>query len=178
MNNFPLVDKKGKLYDRFPYIRIRTVGGQSYDYYYFDLDPKQYVPRRYMPASSDGFIPNVKYTNYFMSEQEVMKMFLNAHKKRSEFLFINGSMAIQWSNIDSLEVVMDGNVICFGEVEWNESKAIIKEEPYVVDISDIDLTEDVIETRLFDSKKEIEDYLNSLKITDKKKELMDLFESK
>lgn len=175
MNNFPLVDKKGKLYDRFPYIRIRTVGGQSYDFHYFDNDPKSYVPRRYMTESDDGFIPIVKYTNYFMSEQEVMKMFLNTYKKRSEFLLINGSMAIQWSNIDSLEVIMDGNIICFGEVEWNERKAIIKDEPYIADISEIDLSEDVLETRLFDGKKEVEEYLNSLEITDKKKELMDLF---
>lgn len=175
---FPLMDKKGKLYDRFPYIRIRTVGGQSYDYHYFDLDPKQYVPRRYMAASSDGFIPTVKYTNYFISEQEVMKLFLNAHTKRSDFLLLNGSLGIQWSNIDSLEVIMNGNIICFGEVEWNERNAILKEDPYVADISEIDLSEDVLETRLFDGKKEIEDYLNSLEITDKKKELMDLFESK
>lgn len=178
MNKFPLVDNKGKLYDRFPYIRIRTVGGQSYDYHYFDLDPKSYVPRRYMAASDDGFIPTVKYTNYFMSEQEVMKKFLDAYTKKSEFLFINGSTAIQWSNIDSLEVVMDGNVICFGEVEWNERKAIIKDEPYIADISEIDLSEDVLETRLFDSEKEIGEYLNSLEITDKKKELMDLFKNK
>lgn len=175
MNNFPLVDKKGKLYDRFPFIRIRTVGGQSYDYHYFDLDPKQYVPRRYM-ASTDDFMPIVKYTNYFMSEQEVMKKFLSSYTKKSEFLFINGSMAIQWSNIDSLEVVMNGNIICFGEVEWDDRRAIIKDEPYIADLSEIDLKEEVRDETVIDGKKEIEDYLNSLEISDKKKELMEMIE--
>lgn len=149
---FPLVDDKGKLFDRLPLIVLYLSNGEKIESNYFTKYASTYKPTRYMV--DNGFIPKVEYHTCFISPQWTCKEFLklvNEEIKKEHVVQVSNDSFIMMSNVCKIEVLVgEGDIICYGIGEWDNKNFISSEEPYIANENDIELD--------IESDKEIEKF--------------------
>lgn len=167
---FPLVDKEGKLYDRFPLIILHLNNGEKVKLNYFTEYALGYVPTRYMKDDSDNksFIPTVKYLSAFISPTWIYKEFMRHIESSTRregienVIQVSNNEFVILNNVSKVTIDEDnGDIICFGEPQWALKKAFVEEENvHVVQEHEINHKDE--DNNTFDSRKEIADFIDSI----------------
>lgn len=167
---FPLVDKDGKLYDRFPLIILHLNNGEKVKLNYFTEYALGYTPTRYMKDDSDNksFIPTVKYLSAFISPTWTYKEFMRHIESSTRrggienVIQVSNNEFVILNNVSKVTIDEDnGDIICFGEPQWGHKKAFVEEENiHVVQEHEINYKEE--DNNTFDSRKEIADFIDSI----------------
>lgn len=168
---FPLVDKEGKLYDRFPLIILHLNSGEKVKLNYFTEYAMGYVPTRYMrkDLASESFIPLVEYLSAFISPSWTYKEFIRHVESVSRRGGLGNSMQVSnnefitLSNISKVTIdEYNGDIICFGEPQWGDKKAFVeKENIHVVQENEIMVYNDS-HKEVVDGRKEIYDFIDKM----------------
>lgn len=169
---FPLVDKEGKLYDRFPLIILHLNNGEKVKLNYFTEYAMGYVPTRYMredDSVNKSFIPTVKYLSAFISPSWTYKEFMrhveaaNRRKGIENAIQVSNNEFVTLSNVSKVTIDEEnGDIICFGEPKWGDKKAFVEEENvHVVQENEIMVYDDS-QTEVVEGRKEVNDFIDSL----------------
>lgn len=168
---FPLVDKEGKLYDRFPLIILHLNSGEKVKLNYFTEYAAGYVPTRYMREDivTDSFIPFVEYLSAFISPTWTYKEFMrhvesaNRRGGLENAIQVSNNEFVTLSNVSKVTIDEDnGDIICFGEPKWGDKRASVEEENvHVVQENEIMVYDDS-QTEVVEGRKEVNDFIDSL----------------
>lgn len=168
---FPLVDKEGKLYDRFPLIILHLNSGEKVKLNYFTEYAAGYVPSRYMrdDTVSESFMPLVEYLSAFISPTWTYKEFMrhveaaNRRGGLENAIQVSNNEFVTLSNVSKVTIDEDnGDIICFGEPKWGDKRAFVEEENvHVVQENEIMVYDDS-QTEVFEGRKEVNDFIDSL----------------
>ena len=168
---FPLVDKEGKLYDRFPLIILHLNNGEKVKLNYFTEYAVGYVPTRYMREDTvnNSFMPIVEYLSAFISSswtyKEFMKHTESANRRGGieNAIQVSNNEFVTLSNVCKVTIDEDnGDIICFGEPKWGEKRAYVEEENvHVVQENEIVVYNDS-HKEVVEGRKEVNDFIDSL----------------
>lgn len=168
---FPLVDKEGKLYDRFPLIILHLNSGEKVKLNYFTEYAMGYVPTRYMREDTvnESFMPLVEYLSAFISPTWTYKEFMrhvesvNRRGGLENAIQVSNNEFVTLSNVSKVTIDEDnGDIICFGEPQWGHKKAFVEgENVHVVQENEIMVYDDS-QTEVVEGKKEVNDFIDSL----------------
>ena len=168
---FPLVDKEGKLYDRFPLIILHLNSGEKVKLNYFTEYAAGYVPTRYMREDivTDSFIPFVEYLSAFISPTWTYKEFMrhvesaNRRGGLENAIQVSNNEFVTLSNVSKVTIDEDnGDIICFGEPKWGDKRASVEgENVHVVQENEIMVYDDA-QTEVVEGRKEVNDFIDSL----------------
>lgn len=168
---FPLMDKEGKLYDRFPLIILHLNSGEKVKLNYFTEYAAGYVPTRYMKddATNNSFMPLVEYLSAFISPSWTYKEFMrhveaaNRRKGIENAIQVSNNEFVTLSNVSKVTIDEEnGDIICFGEPKWGDKKAFVEEENvHVVQENEIMVYDDS-QTEVVEGRKEVNDFIVSL----------------
>ena len=168
---FPLVDKEGKLYDRFPLIILHLNSGEKVKLNYFTEYAVSYVPTRYMrdDVVNNSFMPLVEYLSAFISPTWTYKEFMrhmesvNRRGGLENAIQVSNNEFVTLSNVSKVTIDEgNGDIICFGEPKWGDKRAYVeKENIHVVQENEIMVYDDS-QTEVVEGKKEVNDFIDSL----------------
>ena len=168
---FPLVDKQGKLYDRFPLIILHLNSGEKVKLNYFTEYALGYVPTRYMQedVANKSFMPIVEYLSAFISPSWTYKEFMrhvestNRRQGLENAIQVSNNEFVTLGNISKVTIDEDnGDIICFGEPKWGDKRAFVEEENvHVVQENEIMVYNDS-QTDVIEGRKEVNDFIDSL----------------
>lgn len=169
---FPLVDKEGKLYDRFPLIILHLNSGEKVKLNYFTEYAAGYVPTRYMredTVNNSSFMPFVEYLSAFISPTWTYKEFMrhveaaNRRGGLENAIQVSNNEFVTLSNVSKVTIDEDnGDIICFGEPKWGDKRAFVEEENvHVVQENEIMVYDDS-QTEVVEGRKEVNDFIDSL----------------
>ena len=168
---FPLMDKDGKLYDRFPLIILHLNNGEKVKLNYFTEYALGYVPTRYMKDDSDNnsFIPTVKYLSAFISPTWTYKEFMRRIESSTRrggienVIQVSNNEFVILNNVSKVTIDEDnGDIICFGEPKWGDKRASVEgENVHVVQENEIMVYDDS-QTEVVEGRKEVNDFIDSL----------------
>ena len=170
---FPLVDKDGKLYDRFPLIVLHLNNGEKVKLNYFTEYAVDYVPTRYMreDVANNSFMPLVKYLSAFISPSWTYKEFMRHVESVSRrgglgnAIRVSNNEFVTLSNVCKVTIDEDnGDIICFGKPQWGDKRAYVEEENvHVVQENEIMVYDDS-HKNVIEGRKEVNDFIDSLVI--------------
>ena len=168
---YPLVDKEGKLYDKFPLIILHLNSGDKVKLNYFTEYAVGYVPTRYMRDDevNNSFMPIVEYLSAFISPSWTYKEFMrhaesaNRRGGLENAIQVSNNEFVTLSNVSKVTIDEDnGDIICFGEPKWGEKRAYVEEENvHVVQENEIMVCDDS-QTEVIEGRKEVNDFIDSL----------------
>lgn len=168
---FPLIDKQGKLYDRFPLIILHLNSGEKVKLNYFTEYAVGYVPTRYMREDTvnNSFMPFVEYLSAFISPSWTYKEFMrhvesvNRRGGLENAIQVSNNEFVTLSNVSKVTIDEDnGDIICFGEPKWGDKKAFVEEENvHVVQENEI-MVYDNSQIEVVEGRKEVNDFIDSL----------------
>lgn len=169
---FPLVDKEGKLYDRFPLIILHLNSGEKVKLNYFTEYAIGYIPTRYMKddlVSSKSFIPLVEYLSAFISPSWTYKEFIrhmeavNRKGGIENAIQVSNNEFVTLSNVSKVTIDEDnGDIICFGEPKWGVKRALVEvDDIHVVQEHEISVYDDAHED-VIEGRKEVNEFIDSL----------------
>lgn len=168
---FPLMDKEGKLYDRFPLIILHLNSGEKVKLNYFTEYAMGYVPTRYMreDLATESFIPFVEYLSAFISPSWTYKEFMrhvesvNRRGGIENAIQVSNNEFVTLSNVSKVTIDEDnGDIICFGEPKWGDKRAFVEgENVHVVQENEIMVYDDS-QTEIVEGRKEVNDFIDSL----------------
>lgn len=168
---FPLVDKEGKLYDRFPLIILHLNNGEKVKLNYFTEYAMGYVPTRYMKedVANNSFMPLVEYLSAFISPSWTYKEFMRhveaANRKGGleNAIQVSNNEFVTLNNISKVTIDEDnGDIICFGEPQWGDKRALVEgENVHVVQENEIMVYNDS-HKEVVDGRKEIYDFIDKM----------------
>lgn len=168
---FPLIDKQGKLYDRFPLIILHLNSGEKVKLNYFTEYSVGYVPTRYMREDTvnNSFMPFVEYLSAFISPSWTYKEFMrhvesvNRRGGLENAIQVSNNEFVTLSNVSKVTIDEDnGDIICFGEPKWEDKKAFVEEENvHVVQENEIMVYDDS-QTEVVEGRKEVNDFIDNL----------------
>lgn len=168
---YPLIDKQGKLYDRFPLIILHLNSGEKVKLNYFTEYAVGYVPTRYMREDTvnTSFMPFVEYLSAFISPTWTYKEFMrhveavNRRGGLENAIQVSNNEFVTLSNVSKVTIDEDnGDIICFGEPKWGDKKAFVEEENvHVVQENEI-MVYDNSQIEVVEGRKEVNDFIDSL----------------
>lgn len=168
---FPLVDKEGKLYDRFPLIILHLNSGEKVKSNYFTEYAEGYVPTRYMreDEANKSFMPLVEYLSAFISPSWTYKEFMRHVESVSRrgglgnAIQVSNNEFVTLGNVSKVTIDEDnGDIICFGEPKWGEKRAYVEEENvHVVQENEIVVYDDS-HKEVVEGRKEVNEFIDSL----------------